>query len=347
MRALARFEILILTAAGIAAGVAAAAYWEKGREEIARTEQNVLASSELSSEMLASRVLEALRISASFPRALALSELWQLLTPDNAEGAVEAFSDSLAYVGTCELGPFIDALAQFDPAASFELSKGWPNPEARHNGFYRAAYHWGLSGDSLSAEQAIRMLAEPQAQQIAYRGIARGLAETSRLQEGTQLFARIPPEGRAIAIAMFVSWVLREDGPDTLIRWAESFPEDSAMNLKVEIMNTAITQIMTIDLPRAVAWVESFATKSGTPPSLSLLLLTWLRSDPDSALRWLESRPYSGDHAAALLNAVRQWRVGAPVEARKWVRTNQQAIRRLGDSNAAMVSAKEVDGDGE
>jgi len=331
MQAIGRFEALVLTAAGVAGGIAAAAAWAPSPARPPMIEERSPLVAKLTAEALASRVSEAARTASSFERARAFGEAWQHLTPENADAAVTALSDSLRHIGVCELSAFVAALVEFDPAHAFEVSKAWTSPALRESGFYNAAYGWALSGDALGAERAIRLLPEPRAQQIAYRGVVRGLAETGQLQEGARLLARIPPEGRAISIALLVSWVLHAEGPDAVALWAESVPEDSSETFKLEIMNTALVQIASLDLPHAVRWLESFDAKPGTPPSLSLLLLRWLRSDPDAALRWLGERPPSPNNPLDLLHAIGQWRVGAPNEARAWVRSNQQAIRALGE----------------
>jgi hypothetical protein len=96
--------------------------------------------------------------------------------------------------------------------------------------------------------------------------------------------------GRQRALSTYVRAVIQKQGPDVLVRWAESLPDDDA-TYKTAVYRQVGAALPLFDNERGIRWCEAHCDGPHGSNLRSIIARRWVVSDEAAAFAWLSSAP--------------------------------------------------------
>jgi hypothetical protein len=259
-------------------------------------------------EAMRSEVAAALRVPGTLSRAQALARQMARLGPENVSGAARAFEEVIVSTRPCDLRALMHTWASFAPAESFEYGLGLTADAKRRHALMESAHQWALRGGALEAREYVQSVPGDRTRRDALSGLVRGWVRSGDVDGVTRYLAR-RREGssRVLLTTDVVYTVLRREGPEALVRWADAIPSDAPNGFKREAFRGALLALAALRPDLAVSWWETQAETPWAQESLWVLALQWIPEDPDGAMAWLRSLPSSRVRDEAIRQALRRW----------------------------------------
>jgi len=265
---------------------------------------------------------DVVRDEDAYSRARRLGALLPTLGPEAVPEVKATFRDPTLDFGATELELLIRFWATHQPedASRWAVEKSPP--------FFRIAAV--LASVTLWAE------ADPQAVLIAAEQWA---AQRRRdVQDAVQValvrgwFAANPSElaqfirdigmglGRQLALSTYVRAVIQKQGPDALVRWAESVPDDDA-TYKTAVYRQVGSALPLFDHAAGIRWCEAHCDGPHGSNLRSIIARRWVQSDEAAAFAWLSSAPEGHEKNLALRAAFAVLRRTDRERALAWMAT--------------------------
>lgn len=309
-------------AAGIGLGRYSASVSERSASAVgAASELPAEHPSTLSAKAMGDSVREALRDQDTLDRLSALGRLLQGLHVKNLSGALEAYEENLGSAGEAEVRLFAHAWARFDAPAAFERFLGWSRPKAKIAA-PAALYGWAVL-DPWAAKRAADSIQDSGDRTFSDKclgSVVRGWVLSG--QPGLAEYLASLPNGtaRLYLTSLMVAQSINKDGPEAVMHWVESLPEDSNHNFKQTVFERAANGISLRNPAQAGAWVEAHANRNYSQGAMLLVARNWVRVDGSAALGWLERQPPGEARNAAVSAAFARWLKFDREAAENWIR---------------------------
>lgn len=230
--------------------------------------------------------------------------------------------------------------AYLDPIAVVLFAQWWADAEPER------AFYWftreGVSHAALGASTAIRTWArrDPpaalKAAESAMPGPTRqantdaallGWAESEgeRIPETLLDFIEALPRGvgRQRAANVIVTRMVRVEGAEAALRFAEGYPEADP-RYKLTLHRKAVTAVARHDLERAAAWALEQSEGEFGDGLMRRVGALWARRDVEAALDWVVSAPDSAHRDEALRGVYRTWLAQDREAALAWIRAQER-----------------------
>jgi len=315
--------ILLSILVGILIGLGAS-YWAEGRSEPSKpiaklpSPRSKPLPEGFAMPGLSGDVRDVLLEPDVFVRTESLARLLGGLGPESLEPVRDAYESVLLDVGDTELVLFGAWWAGFDPRSALLWTNHHWNTRASLpvlSGVLRA---WGRS-DPLGALAAANANAPNDVIRRRWvDSVLRGWDES--VQDGALSFAESLGAGPERQWALYVVTrrrVLR-DGPEAVIAWAESLPDQDEL-FKLNVYRRVAGAVAEVDGELAIAFVERHLEgpyAKSLPQRVGMRLVT---RDPERAMRWLSSLPPSENRDSGVMETYRAWLAHDRAAAQAWL----------------------------
>jgi hypothetical protein len=331
--------LLGIVLAGLLAGFVAGSAASRPRPAV---------DTELDAEAMRSEVAEALRVPDTLARAVALERAMARLAPGNVDGAAQAFREVIVSTRHCDMRALMQTWASFEPAASFEYALDLTADAKRRQALMEVSHQWALGGGALEAREYVQSVPGDRTRRDALTGLVRGWVRSGDVDGVTRYVARRPAgHSRLLLTTDIVYAILRREGPEALMRWADGVPGDAPNDFKLEAFRGALMALAADRPDLASTWWESQSEGAWAQDSLWGLAMLWIPQDPDVAMGWLRSLPATETRNEGVRQALRRWFDTERQDALRWMVQNdlppelrpllprgfRQALRRQHDSD--------------
>jgi len=265
-------------------------------------------------------VAEALRIPDTVEHYARIADLAGRLTNENVGGAIEVFDSEIAWVREHDLLPFIHAWTRLDGQAAFQHVLGWAEASKRAFGIAEVTYYWALNGDIALARTYAESIRKPRLAEAAMSGLARGWAETGKLDSLAEYLGHLAPgSGRDHMVRIANGIILLKSGMGALREWIDGIPAEGMNGLRSRTFRTALSQVAFKDPHFAADWLNDFRDEPFASNMVVPIATAWLERDPAQAMTWLNSLPPHRDVDLAAKRAIRRWLRLDPDRVGPWI----------------------------
>lgn len=280
-----------------------------------------------SADQMASEVGRALREPRAFPRAVALTRLFEGLSPENVDGASRAVAARTGIYDPVDLQLFLTAWIHLDPVAAMAEVQSWPIRSQRELGFRTVMREWAASGKQLEAANFFETLTDPDQRRLAAGPLVRGWALTGDFDGAVALTRRLwEAESRQDVVDGLMRGVLQAEGPEGLLERARSLDPFSEGPFARRAARVAMT-LAAREAPAAAAAYYDELAREGAPPWLDgmvdKLAALQRNRDPRAALEWLLRKPESPERGKALRETMGTWAIRDSEAAWAWFRESR------------------------
>ncbi|MDJ0789406.1 MAG: hypothetical protein QNK05_21580 [Myxococcota bacterium] len=239
-------------------------------------------------------------------RTEALARRLSELGPESLEPVRAAYEDVLLDQGDTELVLFGEWWGSFDPNAALRWTQHHWNTDEQVPVLRGVMRAWGRS-DPITAITTAGAVAPNDVQRLLWVDyVLRGWDES--VIDGATSYALSLGAGpqRQWALTVTIRRRVMRDGPESVIAWAEALPEDDEA-LKLNAYRRVAAAVAEVDVDLAAAFAERHMDGPygrGLPHRVGA---TWIKSDPEAAMRWLAAMPASENRNTGVMEAYRAW----------------------------------------
>jgi len=250
-------------------------------------------------------------------RARQLSRLFDGLTPENVDAAMEVI-EAEPRMSDGDIHLFMYAWTRFDPQGAFERALHSKQQLIRRRGTAAATYYWAIDNPK-AALYWVETIEDESFREFLTEHLISGWALSSEKDSAAAYIARLPRSRlRQIQTSFIMSEYMKE-GPEAVIRWAESLSDDIPENYRHEVFQRAANQIAMRDPELAARWITGHLSEEYARGTIRSIAKQWIRRDPHSALEWLLSLPESTQRDRVLFFSVQRWYETDSDAAKAWI----------------------------
>ena len=245
------------------------------------------------------------------------------LNPENLPGALEALEPHLPWLLTDEFRIFMLAWSRFDPRGAFEQAQSWP-PQIRRNAGAAAMYAWGFR-NPLEAVRALSTVEESDLQEFWAGRLLAGWTHGEYRDTASEYISNLPEGSSRLAYLGTLAWEISKEGPEAVMEWAESVPNDPP-RFKQGVFLQATSTLAGVDAPLTARWLSGHLDHDYVDDALMIVAGSWVTSDAPTAMSWLTGLPAGEKRDAAVKSGFRVWVNRAPKDAESWLRSASPAV---------------------
>lgn len=270
----------------------------------------------------AEAIAQAMRDLDPYARVRRLAALLPSLGPEGVPGVKETLRNPR--FGLNRGGAEIELLVRFWATHEPEDAMRWAVQEAasgyRVSALFSALSQWAAL-DPQSALVAARKWEKerPGESDVIQIALAHGWFE----RDPTALAQHIQQEpmgiGRQRKLSNYVRLLIRQQGAEAAMRWAESVPEGDEV-YKRNVVRQLGAGLVSFDVDAAVRWCEAHCEDPYGGDLRNIIASRWARLDEGfAALEWLFAGPRGDGWNASLKGAFGVWAQAHPEEASAWM----------------------------
>lgn len=245
------------------------------------------------------------------------------LNPENLPDALEALEPHLPWLLTDEFRTFMLAWSRFDPRGAFEHARSWPL-QVRRNAGGAAMYAWGFR-NPLEAMRELSAVEDGELKEFWAARLLAGWAHSEYRDSASEYIATMPEGQTREASLAIIAWEISKEGPEAVMRWVESVPDDPA-RFKQDVFIKASSTLAGIDAPLTARWLQDHLDRRGAGEAVLALAGAWATSDAPAAMNWLTGLPAGKNRDAAVRAGFRVWFTRSPIDAGSWLRSASPAL---------------------
>jgi hypothetical protein len=280
-------------------------------------------SAESESIVSGGTLAEALRDADAYARARRLGALLPTLGPAAIPDVREALEDYTLDIGAVEFELLVRFWASREPAAAtnWVLERGRPDYKAAA---MRVAMELWAAVDpeaALVVVQAVRGQTGPEVVRAAEVALVRGWFESGHA--GLEQYIR--DLGMSIqrqrALFAYALAIVRKQGSEAVMRWAESVPEADAV-YKLSVYRQVTSALGAFDRDAALRWCDAHCDGPYGSSLRQMIARQWLLDEGGvSPLEWLSRAPEGEDRENSLRVIFATWGVIDREAALGWMAT--------------------------
>lgn len=308
MRGLSSGRAIVLWAAGIVAAFALGRLTAPSAETPAP-------------EDLGAAIRAALAEGNALERTAQTTRLLGQLDPETLPGVVGVYDGMLTIIDKYDIRPFVIAWTRFDPADALDHVLAWPYRIKQETGVEAAIYGWAQRDPlaaRLSAEQV--SLEYPHFSEPVFHSLVAGWAHSDH--EGLDRYIGDLSEGpRDSAVGIAVGALMRRGGADATLEWADGIlrNEDFGDRYKLSVFRRATRSAARSDPERATIWTLQHVGNDYAVDRLRIVAERWGERDGLAAMAWVREQPEGEPREAAVREAFVSWLKSDPQRAVEWL----------------------------
>jgi hypothetical protein len=222
-------------------------------------------------------------------RARQLADLFEGLTPDNLDEALDVIERAPRMTDE-DIFLFMYAWTRFDPEGAFERSRESTSQLMRRRGSAAATYFWARDNPK-AALYWVETIEDTKFREFLTEYLITGWAHSGERDSAAAYIAQLPRSRLRQAQTAVIMAQYMKDGPEAVMHWAESLPEDIGDDYRHEVFQRAANQIALRDPELSAHWIGKFVGKSYARSTLRPVARAWFKRDPRSTVEWLVSLP--------------------------------------------------------
>jgi hypothetical protein len=258
----------------------------------------------------------------AFLRASRLANLLPTLGPDAVPTVAELVMDPsrVVGIGATETELLVRFWATYEPAAATRWALFRAPLGYRVAAVVPAIELWARADPEAAAQQVlVAGFKETIASKAAQVAMVRGWLESD---DPGGLVDHIRDLGvgfeRQRALAAFARGTIQHDGPEAIMRWAESLP-DEPKRFKLAAYRQVGSELAMLDLDAALRWCESHCEGPFGGSVRRLIATRWAAVDGLATLEWLSTAPSGLEREVAVRTAFNTWASSERAEAFSWL----------------------------
>ncbi len=251
-------------------------------------------------------------------RSYGISAFVRGMTEDQLPEAIEAIEEGRAWLSDHEMRLFLFGWARFDAAGAFERVGEWPEG-TREMGQSAAIYAWAVH-DPSAALEALSGIKSRFARTRLRAELANGWSLSASKRDMSDWIATLPDSDAKQRYMGTLTRGLLRDGPEELIAWVETVPDQPDTDFKNLAVLKAMNTLAHKHCLRAVEWIDEHRDKEYALKASAVVARQWSREDPKAALLWSLELPDPAQRDRSLSYAFRPWLEQEPEAAEAWLR---------------------------
>lgn len=224
------------------------------------------------------------------------------------------------------------ASAQVDPETGLDRLLAWSIPAKGETAAVELIQAWARR-EPHAASRAVDAVTDRALRESLTRSLITGWARSGDPSVANHL-AQMPfGKQRTLLSNALVGVYFQERGPDGLMHWVESLPDD-ADAFKQTVFEHACRLLANEDPRVAVHWAERHTGRLYARGATRAVAIGWARRDGSASLEWLLRHSPGEERDEAVEAAFRRWSSSDAAAAQRWLETQ--------DGNGGLDSAREV-----
>jgi hypothetical protein len=185
-------------------------------------------------------------------------------------------------------------------------------------------FTWAMI-DPLAARDALQVIPAEMVREAAVSSLVGGWAKGGKPGVDEYVIALDSEPLRRKLTAVVVTWMLRREGPEAVLAWAESQPGDERDGFRAVAMERTVNQVAVVDPERTLRWVEKHSGKTYARTLPRELAKRWVPTDPESAFAWITTLEDPEQQSElSKVGFTRWWKLDNR-SARRWITTAELA----------------------
>jgi len=223
-----------------------------------------------------------------------LTNFLQGLTADNLPEVLEVIHSRLRFLGEEELELIMLAWARFDAEGAFTDTLSWPT-HSQERAAAAAIAAWAHY-DPENAVVGLHLVENLRLRGILKDDLVRGWINSPHKEGVSEFLAEMKPSLRRQKYITRLTEEYIRMGPEELMSWAESIPDDQAhKDYKAMAFEKAANTLASVDPIKASKWIERNLQGEYSSGAPLLVARRWQANDAKSAFEWVVSLPeYKG-----------------------------------------------------
>jgi hypothetical protein len=256
------------------------------------------------------------------------------MTEDQLPEAIEAFEAGRMWLSQEEMRLFMLVWARYDAAGAFERVDAWT--EGDHDMAQSAAmYAWAVHDPSGALEKLEAAKSRSERRRLRAELVNGWAMSTEKWALGEWLATLPEHQGKQRYVGTLSRGLLR-DGPEELIAWVESVPEQPDENFKNLAALKAMNTLAHKHYLRAAQWIDEHKDKEYAQNAGPIVVRHWSEEDPKAALLWGLELTDPNKRNTALGYSFRPWMESEPEAAEAWLQAETPS-EKLDDAVVMMV----------
>ena len=255
-------------------------------------------------------ISEILRDPDIFVRARRLGTLLPTLGPDSVSELSGIFTDpTLSYnIGGTEIELLTHYWAIHDPraASTWAVEK---SPRAYRRAALFATFPVWAKAEPFAALDAAKAwtTSHPDSSEALAIALIRGWYAAGDPPELREFIRSLGVTfNRQRAISAYTRVKLRAEGPDAVMRWAETVSDESA-KYKLGVYRQVAFALAPYDIDAALAWCTAHCDGPYGSSMRTMIVRGWMQTDPVTALAWIAEQPLDHEYPTVLGDTFTSW----------------------------------------
>lgn len=270
-------------------------------------EPEAIAPSETLVDLVREALADVLRDEDPYSRARRLGTLLPTLGPEATAAVKPTLEDRMLQPKAGEIALLLRYWATHEPEAAARWAKGDALPMYRNVAIYSALEAWA-EVDPQAATRVAWGWAKGDLGTIVPLALVQGWYARNDPPELRRFLSQLPmgiPRQRAVSI--YAAALIRTQGPEAAMRWAESLPDDDEV-YKLDAFRRVVSALSQRDLESALRWCDTQCDGPYGKNMRSLIASNWATNeDPAAPMAWLSSAPPGPERDLAVRIVFAQW----------------------------------------
>jgi hypothetical protein len=235
-------------------------------------------------------------------RAERTASVLQQLNPENVLEATAVYDRMINILVDHDIRPFAIAWARFDPAAALDHVINWPFLDKQKMGASAAIEGWAMSDPSGALEAYEEVSARlPGLSENMLVGMLAGWLYSGEAGLSKQL--------RDTAITRVVARLMRVGGIDGTMSWVNSIAQNDAYEKRFKrlVFRRGIRMVGRWEPERAAAWAMEYTGQGFASDAPRIVAGLWGKRDGQAAMQWVRDHPDEESQELAVREAFRTW----------------------------------------
>ena len=285
-------------------------------------ESETISEGETLVDVVRRTLAEVIRDPDPYSRARRLGALLPTLVPETVPAVKRILDDRMLDLRASEIELLLRFWATHEPAEASHWAKVRSRLGYREVAVYAALSTWAVSDPRVAAGATWPWAVESTSlERIVPIALVRGWYEAGGGDSGelTQYIGNLPIGIlRQRAIAAYVRVVIEYDGAETVMRWAESLPDDDE-TFKLSVFRRVVDALSLLDLDAGLRWCDAHCNGPYGNNMRSLIARNWVLQDGPAALAWLSGGPEGHDKDLAVRLTFGLWADRDRAAAFRWM----------------------------
>jgi hypothetical protein len=254
-------------------------------------------------------------------RAVRTATILQHLDPENVAEATAVYDRLVHILDAQDVRPFAIAWARFDPAAALEHTLSWRFPDKRKAGARAAIEGWAMR-DPAGALQAYdeARARVPSISEELLRSLLTGWLYSG---EGglVEYLTGLSSRKQETAVTRVVARLMYSGDADAAMRWVESIVQDDAyeMKFKKQVFRRGMRMLGRADPELTATWAMEHEGQPYATDAARIVAGRWGSRDGRAAMQWVRELPREEVPELAVREAFRTWMASDREGAVAWL----------------------------